>query len=78
MSLLKMDKNNKTLETTSVILRIHDNQRELMFSKGYYGDISNQYLPQDRLQKLSFKPEDAKKVANVNESAKTLMPNGIS
>ena len=44
ISMLKPDKNEKTLDTTTVIVRVHDNQREWMAARGFYGDISYSYL----------------------------------
>lgn len=54
MQMLKPDRNKKLLEFSSVIVRIHDNQREFIPDKGFYGDINNQYLPYDKMQRFTF------------------------
>jgi len=54
MQLLKPEKSTKTIDKTSLIIRIHDNQREFMPAKGATGDLSTEYLPQDKLANYRF------------------------
>ena len=72
--MLKPDKNDKVLDTTSVIVRIHDNQREWMASRGFYGDISYQYLPQSKMSKLAFSNESRWNQVSIIDSAKSTTP----
>jgi HKD family nuclease len=72
--MLKPDKNEKVLDTTSVIVRIHDNQREWMASRGYYGDINYAYISSSKLSKLAFNNESRWNQVPVNESAKSATP----
>jgi hypothetical protein len=72
---LRKDRNNRILEYSSVIIRVHDNQREWIPPKGYYGDLNNSYLPQDKLQKWSFLE---KRERDNTELAKTFVPSQLS
>mmetsp|Transcript_28925 Transcript_28925/g.27863 ORF Transcript_28925/g.27863 Transcript_28925/m.27863 type:complete len:147 (+) Transcript_28925:1570-2010(+) len=51
---MRRDKSLNLLEFASVLVRIHDNQRSVIPRKGYYGDLSNRYLPQDKKNKYAF------------------------
>jgi hypothetical protein len=72
--MLKPEKNEKILPTTSVIVRIHDNQREWMASKGYYGDISYQYIAPSKLSKLAYTPDPKWDKPALVESSKSATP----
>jgi len=45
LNMLRKENQARILDATTVIVRVHDNQREKMIPKGYYGDIDNSYLP---------------------------------
>ena len=72
--MLKPEKNEKVLDTTSVIVRIHDNQREWIPVRGFYGDINYSYLPQQKLSKLAFTNEQKWNQVSLIDSAKSATP----
>jgi hypothetical protein len=76
MNLLKLDKNNKVLDGPTVMIRIHDNQRDWMPPRGYTADVINQYLPLDRMAKFAFSPPTN---ANINpaDQAKSAIPQAL-
>ena len=74
MSLLKPDRNNKTTDFMSFVIRIHDNQREWMPPKGYLGDLSTAYLPQDRLQSYLIPTDPKFSVATGADAARSMIP----
>ena len=57
ISLLQPEKNTKVVEFASVIVRIHDNQRESMPPKGTFTDINYQYINKEKLAKFAFDPK---------------------
>lgn len=71
MQLLKLDKNNKILDGPTIMLRIHDNQREWMPPKGFTSDVDNTHLPQERLARFAFSNTPNN---NPAEHAKTAIP----
>jgi hypothetical protein len=52
--MMRKDRSLKPLEFASAIVRIHDNQREWVPRMGNYAELSNEYLPQDKIQKYAF------------------------
>ena len=70
MGVLKVEQNNKVHESATIIVRIQDNQRDMMPRKAYYGDLSNAFLP-ERLQKIAFNG-DAR-----GDSIRGIIPQGL-
>ncbi len=64
----------KLVEYTTVVVRLHDNQRLWIPPKSYYGDIDNTYLPQERLQKFAFFEQREK----VGDLAKKFIPSAFT
>ncbi len=60
------------VEFASVIVRIHDNQRESMPPKGTFTDINYQYINKDKLAKFAFEPKVNQ--ANAADNAKSITP----
>lgn len=72
--MLKPERNEKILPTTSVIVRIHDNQREWMAPRGFYGDISYSYIAPTKLPKLAYAPDPKIDKPSLIDSAKSATP----
>jgi hypothetical protein len=53
-NLLRKEKSLKKLDNASVILRLHDKQRETFPVTGDYRNLNNSYLPQNNLAKQAF------------------------
>jgi hypothetical protein len=57
ITLLQPEVNTKVVEFASVIVRIHDNQREVMPPRATYTDINYQYINKEKLAKFAFEPK---------------------
>ena len=74
LQVIKNKMGAKFVEYTTVIVRVHDNQRLWIPPKSYYGDMDNQYLPEDKLQKFAFQEQREK----INDLAKKYIPSAFN
>mmetsp|Transcript_16768 Transcript_16768/g.11980 ORF Transcript_16768/g.11980 Transcript_16768/m.11980 type:complete len:97 (-) Transcript_16768:19-309(-) len=72
---MRNDRSLHLLEYSSVLVRVHDNQRSVVPRKGYYGDLSNKFLPQDKKNKYAFVDNRDRSVA---DTARQFVPPGLT